>query len=109
MRWFARAMMAVAVMGLVACASQTPRTDEGQVAVTKDGEQATAGEGQKVETAMSDSEQEKKPDRVCERYKRTGSHMVETICYSRSERERERDKEREEMRREVERSRAGDR
>lgn len=108
MRWFVKATMAVAVMGLVACASQTPRTGEGQVAVTKDGEQAIAGEG-KVETAMSDSEQDKKPDRVCERYKRTGSHMVETICYSRSERERERDKEREQMRREVERSRAGDR
>lgn len=109
MSWMTKLMGLLVVVSLAACATQAPRSEQADAGVTKDGGNVAVEESKKVETAKNDSTGDDKPDRVCERVKRVGSHMTETYCYSRSQAERDRERAREQLRRETERTRAGDR
>lgn len=107
MQWLVRAGLVVAMLGMAACASQSTLSEQDDVGVTKEGEQVIAERDDEANAVARESERDEKPDRVCERVKRTGSHMTETYCYSPREAQRSRDKAREAVRRETERARAG--
>lgn len=107
MRWLVRAVLMVAMVGMAACASQSTLTAQKEDGVTKEGEQVIAERDDEANAVASESEEDDKPDRVCERVKRTGSHMTETYCYTPREAQRSRERGREAVRRETERARAG--
>lgn len=83
-------LLVVSVAGLAACAAPSePETEELNLSRQA---RALVDEKGEVAAALDGRPGSRETEVVCQRYKRTGSHMTETYCYTRAERDSKRER-----------------
>lgn len=96
MSWMTKLLGMMVVVSLAACAAPEMKDSNERTTLSPKAARVVQEEG-KVEASTKESETDSRV--VCERTKKTGSHMRETHCYTVAEREKQRARTRDEMER----------
>jgi hypothetical protein len=100
MSWMAKLLGMMLVVSLAACAAPAQKETAETTRLSPDAARVVEKEG-KVEA--STKENPKDSPVVCERVKKTGSHMTETFCYTVAEHDKSRERSQEEFRKATQR------